>query len=88
MTSFLSGVLGALAVVVLLCTGAILGWKAHAFVWEHRAPEAAPQHTPTAEEIRRFKEDQEAFEAMLHYSPEMAYGVTGNALQDAARKET
>ena len=88
MTSFLFGVLGAFAVIVLLCTGAILGWKAHAFVLEHRAPEPAPQHTPTAEELRRFKEDQEAFEAMLHYSPEMAYGVTGNALQDAARKET
>lgn len=90
MTAFFIGVLGALTVVVPLCIGAIIGWKAHSVYRSHLeelAPAAPELPSPTDEQMRQFKEDQEAFEAMLHYSPEMAYGITGDPLRDAARRE-
>jgi len=89
MTAFFIGVLGALTVLAPLCIGAFMGWKAHAAYTAHlEALQPPPEHEPpSAEQMRRFKEDQEAFEAMLHYSPEMAYGVTGDPLRDLAGKE-
>jgi hypothetical protein len=90
MTAFFIGVLGAFAVVAPLCIGAIMGWKAHAAYTAHLEalqPPPPEQEPPSAEQMRRFMEDQEAFEAMLHYSPETAYGLTGDPLRDIAGKE-
>ena len=56
-------------------------------ILEELTPAAPELPSPTDEQMRQFKEDQEAFEAMLHYSPEMAYGITGDPLRDAARRE-
>ena len=91
MSVFLFGAAGAISVLLLFIGGAIIGWKAHSKYTAHLEslrPAPVEHHTPTAEEMERFREDQEAFEAMLHYSPAMAYGIINDPLKEAARKET
>ena len=90
MTAFLLGVLGALSVLALLSTGAIIGWKARTAYTAHLEalrPPAPEPHEMTPEELERFRQDQEAFETMLHYSPEIAYGLQSDPLQEMARKK-
>lgn len=91
MTYVIYGAVGAIAVLLLLLSGAIIGWKAHGVYTAHLAamqPAAPEPRQPTPEEVRQFMEDQEAFSTMLHYSPEIAYGFESDPLQEMARKET
>ena len=67
--TFLFGFLGGLAVVGLLVTGAVAGWKAHkAF--------ARPKATsPEQKELDRLEAQQKAFRELSNYSMETAYGM-------------
>lgn len=91
MTAFVFGAVGALAVLLLFIGGAIMGWKARETYTKHLdslRPAAPELQQPSPEELKQFMEDQEAFSAMLHYSPERAYGLVEDELQELARKET
>lgn len=87
MMAFFCGAFGAILVLALLSTGAFLGWKAHEKYSASAAPPQVELPQPTPEQLRQFAEDQEAFSAMLHYSPEMAYGITGDPLKEIGRTE-
>ena len=87
MTAFLLGAFGAVLVIAPLCIGAIIGWKAHDKYTASLQPSAPEMRQPTEAELAQFKADQEAFEAMLHYSSERAYGLINDDLQELARKE-
>ena len=60
-------------ILSVLCAGELGAWRG-------RLREGV-----TEEQIRRFHADQEAFSAMMNYSPEIAYGLP--EAQDAPRKE-
>ena len=91
MNMFLLGAGGAILVLLLFIGGAFMGWKARGAYARHlESLRPAPRdvHQPSEEELRQFMEDQEAFSTMLHYSPEIAYGIASDPLQEAAKKET
>ncbi len=69
MIAVLYGALGALSVLALLSLGAAIGWKARS-LQEMRRGVAEESD----EEKRRFMEEQSAFENMLHYNIDTAYG--------------
>ena len=77
MTNILYGSIGVIAVLVLLFIGAFLGWKLRVAYDRH--------NRKVVREGRRFHADQEAFSAMINYSPETAYGLP--SAQDKPRKE-
>lgn len=91
--SFVVGILGGLLVVALVFSGAWIGWTARSY-FEERIEEKAealrpvsPMPALTDEQITELKEDQEAFSTMLHYSPEIAYGLKTDPLQSLMRKK-
>ena len=69
--SFLYGVLGTLAVLLLFSGGMFAGYRLHAKVDSLRSPKA---ERPEESELQRLKEQQRAFAEMQNYSAEMAYG--------------
>ena len=83
MTNILYGSIGVIAVLVLLFIGAFLGWKLRVAYDQHNRN--VVREGVTEEQIRRFHADQEAFSAMINYSPETAYGLP--SAQDKPRKE-
>lgn len=83
MTNFVYGCLGVLAVLALLSIGAFLGWKLHGAYDRHNR--RVVREGVTEEQLRRFHADQEAFSAMMNYSPEIAYGLP--EAREAPRKE-
>lgn len=93
--SFVIGCLGAIIVLGLFFGGAYVGWSVRTY-FEERVDEKVEDLRPelpsptqmSPEQIQQFKEDQEAFETMLHYSSEQAYGVKVDPLSQLARKET
>ena len=66
----LYGALGALMVLLALTLGLALGWKARDLLKIHRTV-----RTENEEEKRRVWEEQQAFEHMLHYNMDTAYGL-------------
>ena len=88
MTYVLLGAVGAISVLLLFISGAIIGWTANVRYRQHLEalrPAAAEPAKPTPEQLAQFKADQEAFEAMLHYSPEIAYGLQNDPLKAIER---
>ena len=83
MTNFVYGCLGVLAVLVLLSIGAFAGWKLHGAYDRHNR--RVVREGVTEEQIRRYHADQEAFAAMMNYSPEIAYDLP--AAKEELRKE-
>lgn len=77
------GAVGVLAVLLFLFGGAVLGWKARVAYEEHN--KKVIRQELTEEERRKFQESQEAFEAMLNYNVETAYG-TQPTLTELAKK--
>lgn len=77
----LYGAFGALAVLILLAAGAAMGWAANSAVRKHSAKAAAEE--ASEEERRALIAQQRAFEDMLNYNPERAYGMT-TGLDDLA----
>ena len=76
---FLLGALGALAVMGVLVLGAIIGWKAHA---RFAAPKVAP---PTTDERRKLEEENKAFQQLMQYNADVAYGL--HSVEEAMQKE-
>lgn len=73
MTYVLYGALGMLAVLSLLICGVIIGWKVRG-AWQAHAKKVVAAEA-TEEERRQLKESQRAFEGMLNYNTEQAYGM-------------
>lgn len=72
MVNIVYGAVGVLAVLLLLFSGAIIGWKARVAYENHN--QKVIREELTDEERRRFQEDQAAFSAMINYNVDTAYG--------------
>lgn len=73
MTYFIYGVLGMLFTVGLFAGGVFLGW--HLRIRYTDRTQAVVREELTEQEKRRRKEDAQAFDTLVNYSPEMAYGL-------------
>lgn len=73
MSEFMYGVLGALLTVALFAGGVIAGW--HIRIRYEDKTKAAVHTELSEQEKRRQKEDAQAFDQLVNYSPEMAYGL-------------
>ena len=73
MIYLLYGAAGVLLVLALLATGALVGWKANNAVSRYSKKRAAEELTE--EQRRQFVAQQQAFEDMLHYNQDTAYGT-------------
>ncbi len=72
MIHLMYGAVGALSVLVLLMLGFIAGWKANETYAAQKRPAA---EEVTEEQRRRLIAQQQAFEEMLHYNQDTAYGA-------------
>ena len=73
MEYILYGAIGALLTVALFSAGVYTGWRVHI---RYAEKTAAVVHTKlTEEEKKRQREDAQAFDQLVNYSPEMAYGL-------------
>lgn len=68
MIALVYGALGAAAVLLLLTLGAVLGWRCAMY------RRAGLEENIGEEMHRRLAAEQRAFEAMLHYNSDAAYG--------------
>ena len=66
----LYGALGAFVVLLAAALGGGIGWKLRDILGRHRAAQ-----TENDEERHRVMEEQRAFEHMLHYNMDTAYGL-------------
>ena len=66
------GAVGVIAVLALVVGGFYAGWRAHD-AWRKHATKAAAEEA-TEEERRALAAEQRAFEAMLSYNLDAAYG--------------
>ena len=82
MTYILYGALGMLGVLGLLSLGAVVGWKAKGKWYEHTRKAVAKE--ATEEERKQLAAEQRAFEGMLNYNTEQAYGLN-KSLEELAR---
>ena len=73
MYNFIFGAVGALAVVALVAVGVFIGWKANDAFRAHSNRVAAEE--ASEEERRQLIADQRAFECMLNYNQDTAYGM-------------
>jgi hypothetical protein len=79
--SVLIGALGALSVLALLVGGFFIGWKAYPRV--HKLDPAIQKMSET--EKKALLDQQRAFEQVLNYSTETAYGM--NRSPDLEKKD-
>jgi hypothetical protein len=73
MTEILLGFVGALALLILLFCGGLVGWFAHKTFIKHTTPTAEPL---TEKERRKLIAEQQAWNQMQNYNLETAYGMT------------
>ena len=73
MMSLIYGAVGMLAVLGLLAVGAFLGWKVTRLFDRYRSARA--QEEVTQEQRRQLVAQQQAFEEMLRYNQDTAYGL-------------
>lgn len=69
------GAVGTLAVLGLLACGFLIGWKANTAFVRHSRRRA--EEEITEEQKREFAAQQQAFESMLSYNIDTAYGMGG-----------
>ena len=72
MIALVYGALGTILVLALLGLGAFLGWYCAVHIRKKTSEEA------TEEERRHLAAEQRAFECMLGYNPDTAYGEYGD----------
>ena len=84
MTYVFYGALGMLCVLGLLAGGVAIGWKARGTWLEHTRKAIAEELTE--EERRVALETQQAFETVLNYNIEQAYGMH-KSLDELARSD-
>lgn len=70
--SFLYGVLGTVAVLILFFGGGFAGWKLRESVYKRMTLRTARELTES--EMRRLREQQEAFQQLQNYNADRAYG--------------
>lgn len=75
MTEILLGFVGALALLILLFCGGLMGWFAHKTFIKHTIPTAEPL---AEKERKKMVEEQQAFRQMQSYSVEQAYGMNND----------
>ena len=73
MTYFIYGVLGMLLTVALFTGGVFLGW--HLRIRYTDKTKTAVRAELTEQQKREAKEAAQAFDTLVNYSPEMAYGL-------------
>ena len=73
MVNIILGAVGALAVMLLIALGVFIGWNANNAFRSHSNKVAAEE--ASEEERRQLLADQRAFEAMLNYNQDTAYGM-------------
>lgn len=73
MAYLLYGAGGMLLVLGLLVLGAVIGWKGH-ISWQKHTERAVVQEA-TEEEKRQLEAEQKAFNGLMNYNAEMAYGI-------------
>ena len=73
MTYFIYGVLGMLFTLVLFAGGVMTGW--HLRIRYQSKTAAAVKTELSEQEKRRQREDAKAFDQLVNYSPELAYGL-------------
>ena len=69
---FLTGMAGAALCMVLFGGGFLAGWKVRDALLRMREPSA---QSPDDKETRRIKAETEAYQNMMNYSVETAYGL-------------
>ena len=74
MLNFIFGAIGALVVIALIAIGFVIGWHANNAFRRHSTRVAAEE--ASEEERRQLIADQRAFETMLNYNQDIAYGIT------------
>lgn len=78
----LYGAVGITAVLLLLALGCAIGWKLRK-AWEAHTRRAVADEA-SEEERRAMKAEQQAFESMLNYNMDTAYGLN-MSLEEMAR---
>lgn len=73
MMTFFYGVLGMLLTLVLFAGGVVLGW--HLRIKYQDKTKAAVHFELSEQEKKRQKEDAQAFDQLVNYGPEIAYGL-------------
>jgi hypothetical protein len=73
MNTFFYGVLGMLVTLLLFAGGVVLGW--HLRIRYDDKTKAAVHIELTEQEKKRQKEDAQAFDQLVNYGPEIAYGL-------------
>ena len=75
MEAVICGALGALLVLGLLTLGFFMGWRGRQA--RENGPEQGDGEGCTEQERMELREQQRAFEGMLNYNADVAYGLTG-----------
>jgi len=73
MSYLVYGAAGMLAVLMLLAAGSVLGWWANDAFGRYSTRRAAEE--ATEEQVRQLAAQQQAFESMLSYNQDTAYGL-------------
>jgi hypothetical protein len=84
MHNFIFGAVGALSVMVLIAIGIFIGWKANNAFRLHSTRVAAEE--ASEEERRQLLAEQKAFDSMLNYNQDTAYGMN-KGLSDMVGEE-
>ena len=79
MIELIYGAVGTLAVLGLLAGGFFIGWKANQSFTKYSRARAAEE--ATEEQRRQFVAQQQAFENMLSYNVDTAYGMGGETVE-------
>ena len=74
MTYIIYGAVGVIAVLLLFAGGVFAGWKLHVAYEKHN--HKVVTESVSEEEKREFLAQQKAFDNMLHYNVNQAYGLT------------
>jgi len=85
MTNVLFGALGMLFVLALLALGFLLGWKMNN-IWRSHAKKVVAAEV-SEQELQRLKAEQRAFEGMLNYNTDIAYGLVPDLAEMARGDE-
>lgn len=73
MPEIMWGVIGTLLTLGIVCGAFIAGWKANE-LWKAKTAKAEAR-VLSEKEKQRQKEDAEAFQTMLNYNADVAYGI-------------
>ena len=80
MISFIYGILGALAVMVLFAGGVVTGWRLRDKTAELQHHEAETKYTE--QQLKSMRQMDEALNKMMEYSADTAYGLDRGLEED------